>query len=50
MGSAEWLVGEIFSFRGEAVVLEPPALRERVSERARQLLHERAGAREHVRA
>jgi proteasome accessory factor BC len=37
VGSADWLVGEILSFRGEAVVLEPADLRARVSERAQEL-------------
>jgi proteasome accessory factor C len=37
VGSADWLVGEVLSFRGEAVVLEPPELRKRVAERAREL-------------
>jgi proteasome accessory factor C len=37
VGSADWLVGEVLSFRGEAVVLEPPELRARVAERASEL-------------
>jgi proteasome accessory factor C len=37
VGSADWLVGEVLSFRGEAVVLEPPDLRALVAERARDL-------------
>ena len=37
VGSAEWLVGEVVSYRGEAVVLEPPELRARVAQRAREL-------------
>jgi proteasome accessory factor C len=37
VGSAEWLVGEVLSFRGEAVVLEPVDLRVRVAVRAREL-------------
>jgi proteasome accessory factor C len=40
VGSADWLVGEVLSFRGEAVVLEPPDLRERVARRARELERE----------
>ena len=32
-----WLVGEVLSFRGEAVVLEPPELRSCVATRAREL-------------
>src|SRR5262245_14940670 len=37
VGSAEWLVGEVLSFRGEAVVLEPAELRAAVASRARAL-------------
>src|SRR5436190_6430083 len=37
VGSADWLVGEVLSFRGEAVLLEPHELRARVAERAREL-------------
>ena len=37
VGSAEWLIGEVLSFRGEAVVLEPAELRARVADRAREL-------------
>ncbi|HZQ04405.1 MAG TPA: WYL domain-containing protein [Gaiellaceae bacterium] len=37
VGSADWLVGEVLSFRGEAVVLEPADLRARVAGRAREL-------------
>ncbi|MBV8080863.1 MAG: WYL domain-containing protein [Actinobacteria bacterium] len=44
VGSAEWLVGEVLSFRGEAVVLEPPELRKRVAERARELTRLLQGA------
>ena len=40
VGSAEWLVGEVVSYRGEAVVLEPPELRARVAQRARELVSE----------
>jgi predicted DNA-binding transcriptional regulator YafY len=40
VGSAEWLVGEVLSFRGEAVVLEPPELRQLVVSRARELERE----------
>jgi proteasome accessory factor C len=36
----EWLVGEILSYRGEAVVLEPPDLRKRVATRAKELARE----------
>jgi proteasome accessory factor C len=40
VGSLEWLVGEIFSHRGEAVVLEPQDLRKSIAERARELARE----------
>ena len=40
VGSSEWLVGEIFSFRGKAVVLEPRDLRRRIAERAREVARE----------
>jgi predicted DNA-binding transcriptional regulator YafY len=44
-GSPEWLVGEIFSHRGDAVVLEPEDLRRRVAERAGELTRDLGGAR-----
>jgi len=34
---ADWLVGEVLSYRGEAAVLEPQDLRARVARRAREL-------------
>jgi proteasome accessory factor C len=37
VGSADWLVGEVVSYRGDAVVLNPPELRARVAARAREL-------------
>src|SRR5258708_12352487 len=37
VGSAEWLVGEVVSYRGEAILLEPQELRARVALRAREL-------------
>src|ERR671915_1509012 len=40
VGSPEWLVGEILSFRGEAVVLEPADLRSQIAARAKQLAQE----------
>ncbi len=40
VGGEEWLIGEILSFRGEAVVLQPTELRSRIAERARTLLGE----------
>jgi proteasome accessory factor BC len=40
VGSPEWLVGEVFSHLGEAVVLEPRDLRQRIAVRARELARE----------
>ncbi|HSB40099.1 MAG TPA: WYL domain-containing protein [Gaiellaceae bacterium] len=40
VGSPEWLVGEILSYRGEAVVLEPPELRREIAGRARAVQRE----------
>jgi len=40
VGGEEWLIGEILSFRGEAVVLQPTELRSRIAGRARTLLAE----------
>ena len=40
VGSSDWLVGEVLSFRGEAVVLEPVELRALVAVRARELERE----------
>ena len=45
VGSADWLVGEVVSYRGEAIVLEPPELRARVAQRARALVNELRPAR-----
>ena len=39
-GSADWLVGEILSYRGAAVVLEPAEIREAVATRAKKLAKE----------
>jgi predicted DNA-binding transcriptional regulator YafY len=39
-GSPEWVEVEVLSFRGHAVVLEPPELRRRLAERAGELLQE----------
>jgi proteasome accessory factor C len=49
VGSPEWLVGEILSFRGEAIVLEPGDLRKRIAERARELASELGVSRLRVR-
>ena len=40
VGSPEWLVGEILSYRGEAIVLDPPELRRAIAQRARELQRE----------
>ena len=40
VGSPEWLVGEVFAHRGEAVVLEPADLRRRIASRASTLARE----------
>jgi len=45
VGSDEWLLGEIFSHRGEAVVLEPEDLRGLVATRAKELANELGVAR-----
>src|SRR6266540_1437972 len=40
VGSPEWLVGEILSYRGEAIVLEPVELRGEIAARAREVQRE----------
>jgi proteasome accessory factor C len=40
VGSREWLLGEILSYRGEAVVLEPAELRREIATRAKELQRE----------
>jgi predicted DNA-binding transcriptional regulator YafY len=50
VGSAEWLISEIFSQRGEAVLLEPEEMRAAVAERARELAGELGVSRLRVRA
>jgi predicted DNA-binding transcriptional regulator YafY len=40
VGSPEWLVGEILSYRGEAVVLEPKELRREIVSRAQAVQRE----------
>ncbi len=40
VGSAEWLIGEILRYRGEAELLEPPELRRRIARRAQALARE----------
>jgi proteasome accessory factor C len=39
-GSTEWLESEIFSYRGEAIVLEPEDLRKHIGDRAKELANE----------
>jgi predicted DNA-binding transcriptional regulator YafY len=50
VGSAEWLISEIFSQRGDAVLLEPEEMRTAVAERARELAGELGVSRLRVRA
>jgi predicted DNA-binding transcriptional regulator YafY len=50
VGSAEWLIGEILSQRGEAVLLEPAEMRDAVASRARELASELGVSRLRVRA
>ena len=50
VGSDEWLVSDILSKRGEAVVLEPVELRARVAARARELAKELGVERMRVKA
>jgi predicted DNA-binding transcriptional regulator YafY len=45
VGSLEWLIGEVLSFRGDAVIVEPVELRVRVADRARDLERELRPAR-----
>jgi predicted DNA-binding transcriptional regulator YafY len=45
VGSREWLIGEILSQRGEAVLLEPEEMRKEVAARARELANELGVAR-----
>ena len=39
-GDEDWLVGDVLSYRGESVVLEPPAVRARIAARAKALANE----------
>jgi len=50
VGSAEWLIGEVLSQRGEAILLEPEAMRKAVADRARQLANELGVSRLRARA
>jgi proteasome accessory factor C len=48
VGSPEWLESEIFSYRGDAIVVEPEDLRRRIAERAKALAQELGVARMRV--
>jgi proteasome accessory factor C len=50
VGSQEWLLGEILSQRGEAILLEPEEMRQAIAARARELANELGVARLRVRA
>jgi proteasome accessory factor BC len=50
VGSPEWLVGEIFSQRGDAVLLEPEEMRETIAARAKELANELGVSRLRARA
>jgi predicted DNA-binding transcriptional regulator YafY len=50
VGSQEWLIGEILSQRGEAILLEPAEMRNAIATRARELATELGVARLRVRA
>jgi proteasome accessory factor BC len=50
VGSREWLIGEIFSQRGNAVLLAPQEMRTAVAERARELAAELGVSRLRLRA
>jgi proteasome accessory factor C len=50
VGSPEWLESEIFSYRGDAVVVEPDDLRKRIATRAKELAQELGVARMRVKA
>jgi proteasome accessory factor C len=50
VGSPQWLIGEILSQRGEAVLLEPDEMREAIATRARELANELGVSRLRTRA
>jgi predicted DNA-binding transcriptional regulator YafY len=50
VGSREWLIGEILSHRGDAVLLEPVEMRKEVAARARELAAELGVSRLRARA
>jgi proteasome accessory factor BC len=43
-GSLEWLASEILGYRGEAVVVEPPEVREELADRVREIAADLAAA------
>ena len=49
-GSVEWLIGEVLSQRGEAILLEPEEMRKAVADRARELGNELGVSRLRARA
>jgi proteasome accessory factor BC len=50
VGSPEWLESEIFSSRGDAIVVEPDDLRKRIATRAKELAQELGVARMRIKA
>jgi proteasome accessory factor BC len=50
VGSPEWLIGEILSRRGDAVLLEPEEMRDTIATRARELANELGVSRLRARA
>ena len=50
VGSVEWLIGEVLSQRGEAILLEPEEMRKAVADRARELANELGVSRLRARA
>jgi predicted DNA-binding transcriptional regulator YafY len=49
-GSLEWLIGEILSHRGDAVLVEPEEMRDAIASRARELANELGVSRLRARA
>jgi predicted DNA-binding transcriptional regulator YafY len=50
VGSPQWLISEILSQRGEAVLLEPAEMRKEIAARARELANELGVSRFRARA
>jgi proteasome accessory factor C len=50
VGSVEWLIGEVLSQRGQAILLEPEEMRKAVADRARELANELGVSRLRARA